>query len=122
MDKKTKKVVEITSQPSKPVAYYSPPNAYIARSDSNGEDLEEFAGAGLYDSIPTAETVARPADYSTCDVIWNVEFRDRLLQKLCDVAVDVERANGGAPQDIEGCVLKGSRELVLLQSRRAHLL
>ena len=117
VDKKTKKVVEITSQPSKPVAYYSPPNAYIARSDSNGEDLEEFAGAGLYDSIPTAETVARPADYSTCDVIWNVEFRDRLLQKLCDVAVDVERANGGAPQDIEGCVLKGSRELVLLQSR-----
>ena len=122
VDKKTKKVVEITSQPSKPVAYYSPPNAYIARSDSNGEDLEEFAGAGLYDSIPTAETAARPADYSTCDVIWNVEFRDRLLQKLCDVAVDVERANGGAPQDIEGCVLKGSRELVLLQSRRAHLL
>ena len=117
VDKKTKKVVEITSQPSKPVAYYSPPNAYIARSDSNGEDLEEFAGAGLYDSIPTAETVARPADYSTCDVIWNVEFRDRLLQKLCDVAVAVERANGGAPQDIEGCVLKGSRELVLLQSR-----
>ena len=94
VDKKTKKVVEITSQPSKPVAYYSPPNAYIARSDSNGEDLEEFAGAGLYDSIPTAETAARPADYSTCDVIWNVDFRDRLLQKLCDVAVDVERANG----------------------------
>jgi len=117
VDKKTKKVVEITSQPSKPVAYYSPPNAYIARSDSNGEDLEEFAGAGLYDSIPTAETAARPADYSTCDVIWNVEFRDQLLQKLCDVAVDVERANGGAPQDIEGCVLNGSRELVLLQSR-----
>ena len=46
--KKTKQVLEITSQPSKPVAYYSPPNgAYIARSDSNGEDLEDFAGAGL---------------------------------------------------------------------------
>jgi len=117
VDKKTKQVLEITSQPSKPVAYYSPKNAYIARSDSNGEDLEDFAGAGLYDSIPTAETYSQPAEYSSCDLIWNQQFRDELLQKLCDLAVDVERANGGKAQDIEGCVLRDSRELVLLQTR-----
>ena len=121
--KKTKQVLEITSQPSKPVAYYSPPNgAYIARSDSNGEDLEDFAGAGLYDSIPTSETSSKPAEYSACDLIWNATFRDDLLQKLCALAVDVETLCGGKAQDVEGCVVvendgETRLKLVLLQSR-----
>jgi len=41
---------QLLSLPSKRVAMYAPPGGtLIARSDTNGEDLEAFAGAGLYD-------------------------------------------------------------------------
>ena len=35
----------------------------IFRSDSNGEDLAGYAGAGLYDSITMDPTVTRKVDY-----------------------------------------------------------
>ena len=35
----------------------------IFRSDSNGEDLEGYAGAGLYDSITLDATETRRVDY-----------------------------------------------------------
>ena len=37
----------------------------IFRSDSNGEDLEGYAGAGLYDSITMDPTELRTVDYSS---------------------------------------------------------
>jgi hypothetical protein len=41
---------QLLSLPSKRVALYAPQGGtLIARSDTNGEDLEAFAGAGLYD-------------------------------------------------------------------------
>jgi hypothetical protein len=41
---------QLLSLPSKRVSMYTPPGGtLIARSDTNGEDLEAFAGAGLYD-------------------------------------------------------------------------
>lgn len=41
---------ELQSLPSKRVGLYAPHGGtLIARSDTNGEDLEAFAGAGLYD-------------------------------------------------------------------------
>lgn len=39
------------------------PESLIFRSDSNGEDLEGYAGAGLYDSITMDETVMQKVDY-----------------------------------------------------------
>ena len=36
----------------------------IFRSDSNGEDLEGYAGAGLYDSITMDTTELRKVDYA----------------------------------------------------------
>jgi alpha-glucan,water dikinase len=39
------------------------PESLIFRSDSNGEDLEGYAGAGLYDSITTDETRLKKVDY-----------------------------------------------------------
>ena len=39
------------------------PESLIFRSDSNGEDLEGYAGAGLYDSITMDETVLKKVDY-----------------------------------------------------------
>ena len=40
------------------------PESLIFRSDSNGEDLEGYAGAGLYDSITMDITVMKKVDYS----------------------------------------------------------
>jgi hypothetical protein len=37
----------------------------IFRSDSNGEDLEGYAGAGLYDSITMDKTELRKVDYAS---------------------------------------------------------
>ena len=39
-------------------------SAMWCRSDSNGEDLEGYAGAGLYESVTTAETRRMLVDYS----------------------------------------------------------
>jgi len=36
----------------------------IFRSDSNGEDLEGYAGAGLYDSITMDPTDLKKVDYN----------------------------------------------------------
>ena len=37
----------------------------IFRSDSNGEDLEGYAGAGLYDSVTMDPTVVKKVDYNS---------------------------------------------------------
>lgn len=39
---------QVTGYPSKPIGLYSK-QSIIFRSDSNAEDLEGYAGAGLYD-------------------------------------------------------------------------
>ena len=41
------------------------PESLIFRSDSNGEDLAGYAGAGLYDSITMDPTVTRKVDYGS---------------------------------------------------------
>ena len=87
----------------------------IARSDSNGEDLEDFAGAGLYDSITAAPTESRVVDYAQTPVVWNADARDALIRRVAEVASAVA-ASRGKPQDIEGAIA-GDR-LVLLQTRR----
>lgn len=40
------------------------PESLIFRSDSNGEDLEGYAGAGLYDSITMDATELKKVDYN----------------------------------------------------------
>jgi alpha-glucan,water dikinase len=39
------------------------PESLIFRSDSNGEDVEGYAGAGLYDSITMDPSVLKKVDY-----------------------------------------------------------
>ena len=48
--------------PSKSNGMYVP-ESLIFSSDSNGEDLEGYAGAGLYDSITMDATALRRVDY-----------------------------------------------------------
>jgi alpha-glucan,water dikinase len=94
----------ILSYPSKSVGLYG--KGVIFRSDSNGEDLEGFAGAGLYDSFLAEEPQRRLLDYRTEKLVWDTGFRDDLLRSIARIGLEVERVLG-SPQDIEGAVTGG---------------
>jgi alpha-glucan,water dikinase len=96
--------LEVLSYPGKSVGLYG--KGVIFRSDSNGEDLEGFAGAGLYDSFLAEEPEHRLLDYRDEKLVWDVKFRDELLRSIARVGVEVERLLGSA-QDIEGAVAGG---------------
>jgi alpha-glucan,water dikinase len=98
--------------PGKSVGLYG--RGVIFRSDSNGEDLADFAGAGLYDSFLAEEPERRLLDYRGEKLVWDAAFRDELLRNIARVGVEVERLLG-SPQDIEGAV-RGGR-LYVVQTR-----
>lgn len=56
-------VLQIIMFPSKSDGMFVP-ESLIFRSDSNGEDLEGYAGAGLYDSITMDQTKLKKVDYN----------------------------------------------------------
>jgi len=90
--------------------------ALIARSDANGEDLEAFAGAGLYDSVPATPLAYGPCDYSGEPVFWERGAREELARRVAAAAAAaaVEAAmGGGAPQDVEGVVDAQGRVMVV---------
>jgi alpha-glucan,water dikinase len=102
----------LISYPSKSVGLYG--RGVIFRSDSNGEDLAEFAGAGLYDSFLADDPEPRPLDYTNERLIWDQEFSRELLQKISQVGIEVERTLG-SPQDIEGAI--AGDQLYVVQTR-----
>jgi alpha-glucan,water dikinase len=95
---------QIHSYPGKSVGLYS--KGVIFRSDSNGEDLAEFAGAGLYDSFLADEPERRLLDYGNEPLVWDEKFRSELLRSIARAGLEVEKALG-SPQDIEGAVAAG---------------
>ncbi len=56
-------MLQIIMFPSKSDGMFVP-ESLIFRSDSNGEDLEGYAGAGLYDSITMDPTDLKKVDYN----------------------------------------------------------
>ncbi|MBY0525943.1 MAG: hypothetical protein K2R98_21295 [Gemmataceae bacterium] len=96
--------LQLVSYPSKSAGLYG--KGAIFRSDSNGEDLQGFAGAGLYDSVLAEEPEHRPLDYSSAPLVCDVRFRDDLLRSIARIGLEVERALK-SPQDIEGAVSGG---------------
>jgi alpha-glucan,water dikinase len=88
------------------------PDSLIFRSDSNGEDLEGYAGAGLYDSVTTATTERRKVDYSADPLLTDPGFRTRLMREICKAGLAIEQALGSA-QDIEGVVDADGRVTVV---------
>jgi len=88
----------------------------IFRSDSNGEDLEGFAGAGLFESICAKSDIPCMVRFHRLQIVTDPSYRQSLLQRLADVGRSVEQAFGGAPQDIEGCVDQQDR-IFIVQSR-----
>lgn len=87
----------------------------ILRSDSNCEDLEGFAGAGLFDSIMVVPGVEFEVSYKGEGLMVDEKFRWELMRRLKEVGVSVEKAFGGVEQDIEGVVK--DNKIYLVQAR-----
>jgi alpha-glucan,water dikinase len=79
----------------------------IFRSDSNGEDLAGFAGAGLYDSFIFPKPRRITLDYSADPLIWDDSFRKDFSARIAEIGEHVEEALG-TPQDIEGAYTEGN--------------
>ena len=97
---------KITGFPSKNTILRVPHETLIFRSDSNGEDLEGYAGAGLYESVLARAASARRADYASDALVWDRRVQNETLSAIARAGVAVERALD-SPQDIEGCVRDG---------------
>lgn len=104
--------ITVLSYPSKHLAHYG--QGVIFRSDSNAEDLDNYSGAGLYDSVLAQPSPSRVVDYTEEPLLWNQSFRNDLLLEVVVACIEVEKAMG-APQDIEG-VVQGER-VYIVQSR-----
>jgi alpha-glucan,water dikinase len=99
----------LLSYPNKSVGLYG--GGVIFRSDSNGEDLERFAGAGLYDSflaLPPRESLL---DYTEDPLVRDPVFRREMLHTIAQIGLEVEQVCG-CPQDIEGAMEGGKYYVV----------
>ncbi|XP_019092952.1 PREDICTED: alpha-glucan water dikinase 2-like [Camelina sativa] len=103
------------SYPSKRIALYSKPSI-IFWSDSNDEDLEGNAGAGLYDSVIMDEAEEVVVDYSREPLIVDKDkaFQMRLFSTIVEAGNVIETLYG-SPQDMEG-VVKGGH-IYIVQAR-----
>ncbi|GAB4829230.1 hypothetical protein Ancab_018896 [Ancistrocladus abbreviatus] len=104
---------KVLGYPSKPIGLYIK-RSIIFRSDSNGEDLEGYAGAGLYDSVPMDEEENVVLDYSTDPLIMDGNFRQSILSSIARAGSAIEELYG-CPQDIEGVVKDG--KIYVVQTR-----
>lgn len=104
---------KVVGFPSKEVGLFIR-QSIIFRSDSNGEDLEGYAGAGLYDSVPMDQEEEKILDYSNDPLVMDPNFRHSILSKIAGAGEEIERALGSA-QDIEGVVKNG--QLYVVQTR-----
>ena len=102
---RTSKTLKLLSYPGKSLALRG--GGLIFRSDSNGEDLAGFAGAGLYDSFLLPAPQSSLADYTNEPLVWDESLRRDSLLRLAELGLAVEAAVG-APQDIEGALSKGN--------------
>ena len=114
----TPEQVIVAALPSKLEAMKMMESSVICRSDSNGEDLENFAGAGLYASFMTNGVSTHTVNYANEPLLWDASFCTSLGGKLAGVAKTLEILLG-APQDIEGAVV--GDVVYLLQARPQQL-
>ena len=101
---RSSKTITLLSYPGKSLALRG--GGLIFRSDSNGEDLAGFAGAGLYESFLLPAPMTSLADYTNEPLVWNESLRREALLRMAELGLAVEAA-AGAPQDIEGALSKG---------------
>ncbi|ESR61611.1 hypothetical protein CICLE_v10017434mg [Citrus x clementina] len=95
----------VTCYPSKLIGLYGKPSI-IFRSDSNGEDLEKYAGAGLYDSVIMNDPEKVVLDYSRDPIVGDKSFQTSVFSKIAETGKIIESLYG-YPQDIEGVLKDG---------------
>jgi len=100
---------QLLSFPGKSVGLFG--GGLVFRSDSNGEDLAGFAGAGLYDSFMLPQPVKVNLNYAEEALVWDEDFRNKFLLNIAGIGTSVEKALGG-PQDIEGAYTNGQYYVV----------
>ncbi len=103
---------QLLSFPGKGVGLFG--SGLVFRSDSNGEDLAGFAGAGLYDSFMLPQPVKVSLNYTEEALVWDEDFLNKFLLNIASIGTSVEKALGG-PQDIEGAYCNG--QYYVVQSR-----
>jgi alpha-glucan,water dikinase len=106
---KGKNAPQLLAFPSKSVALFG--GGLIFRSDSNGEDLAGYAGAGLYDSVMLEPPERIRLDYSRQVLVQDIEFREAFLTTVAMIGTIVEQVFG-VPQDIEGAYAGGQYHVV----------
>lgn len=105
---------QVVLYPSKSSGMYVR-DSLIFRSDSNGEDLEGYAGAGLYESITMDPSELETVDYVADRLMKDSEYRNTILSRVCEVGLAIEQALGSA-QDIEG-VISQDGKITVVQTR-----
>jgi len=95
---------QVLTFPSKSAGLFG--SGLIFRSDSNGEDLAGYAGAGLYDSVMLPPPSEIPLDYARERLVWDEDFRRNLLVGIATIGTMLEETLG-SPQDIEGAYSRG---------------
>jgi alpha-glucan,water dikinase len=102
----------LLAYPSKSFGLYG--GGLIFRSDSSGEDLPGYAGAGLYDSVMMTPPRKVLLDYTEEPLVWNEDFKKEILTGIAQIGLRVEEVLG-SPQDIEGAFARG--EYYVVQAR-----
>jgi alpha-glucan,water dikinase len=102
----------IVSYPNKSVVLKG--SGYIFRSDSNTEDLEGFAGAGLFDSIPMNKLQEVQMSYHNSEIFTNEQKVVTMMNKIAKLGIAVENIYN-SPQDIEGCIV--GNDIYIVQTR-----
>ncbi|EAK88766.1 R1 like alpha-glucan water dikinase [Cryptosporidium parvum Iowa II] len=130
--------INVVSFPSKSTAMFNPisqnnrslidhcniPCNFIFRSDSNAEDIEGFAGAGVFQSVPLFDPISKYVKYLSQPIIKDQDYRNEALKQLATIAFYVQDEFDEIPQDIEGCIIEDcqgssikSFSIAIVQSR-----
>jgi alpha-glucan,water dikinase len=110
---KETKNINIITYPNKSIALKN--KGYIFRSDSNTEDLEGFAGAGLFDSIPMVEYEEVNMEYGINKIFCDGNWRGEMMKSIGNLGLEIEKIFEGEPQDIEGAY--SNNEFYIVQTR-----
>jgi alpha-glucan, water dikinase len=110
--RKADPVPNVLGLPSKSTALIG--GGLIFRSDSSGEDLAGYAGAGLYDSLVLPPPRSIVPDYTDEPLLRDGKFRDGVLAGIAAIGTMIE-SRLGSPQDIEGVYARG--RFTVVQSR-----
>jgi alpha-glucan,water dikinase len=110
---KENKNIEIKTYPNKSLALKN--KGYIFRSDSNTEDLEGFAGAGLFDSIPMVDYEEINMEYGINKIFSDYNWREELMKGIGNLGMEIEKIFEGEAQDIEGVYY--NKEFYIVQTR-----